>query len=338
MASVLEERHRQAAECCRLLQKLPSEANRLDWPYERIREAEDATLKKLEELCVEEILRAVLGNWVAAGLCGVYVGHVHKPPYTAVYLVRENVGIIHTAIRRAVSSVAASGRSFHEHVETCVAQAIAEVSSSAITELRQLKIRPLLKLLMASTLDRAHFIVTYLTKEQRRDLSRLLHRELGDKPQLLRMDKELNLPAEPTLKQRYAWLYSQLWRQKMHSVEVRQRLGGVPQIMAVVDGEAMLTNRDTGLPADPLGAIHAPVWRVLGRELNKNGHPIKDPESERRIAKSIRVSRDKLRSLPKLPIKIEPDGKGRVDYTFTSDDLIESLTAMSRKKPRRKEP
>lgn len=336
MGSVLEERHKQAAQNCLLLRNLRSEADRLDWPHERLREAEERTLKKLEELCVNEILCAVLRNWIAAGLCGVYVGCIQKPPYTFVCLLREDMGIIHTAIRRAASSVAASGKAFHEHVETCVSRTIAEESSAEITELRQMKTRPLLKLLTTTTLDHSRFVLTYLTEEQRRDLSRLLYHELGDDPRLLPMDREPELPSQPTLKQRYAWLHLQIWQQKMHSVEMRQLLEGVPQIIAVADGDAMLINKSTGLPADPLGAIHAPLWRMLGRELNKRGRPIKDPGSERRIAKSIGVSRDKLRALPELG-NPKPDGKDGAESTFTGDDLLESIKAMSRKKPKRKE-
>lgn len=337
MGSVLEERHKQAAQNCRLLQKLPSEADRLDWSHECFRDAEEKVLNKLEELCVNEILRAVLGNWMGAGLCGVYVGVVQNPPYTALYLLREDLGIIYTAIRRATSTVAISGKQFHEHVEACVTQIIAEESAEVVGELWCLKARVLLERLAAVTQDRASFIIAYLTEAQRRDLSRRLYRELGDRPRLLPMDREPKLPAQPTLKQRYAWLHWCLWSQSMHSQDMRRRLGGVPRIIAVADGDAMLINKSTGLPADPLGAIHAPVWRALGRELNRIGHPIKDPESERKIAKSIGVSRDKLGGLPNLPVKIKPNGKGLVDYTFTDDDLIESLTAMSRKKPKRKE-
>lgn len=337
MGSVLEERHRRAAQCCLLLQKLPSEAASLDWSHERLRGAEEKTLEGLEELCAPEILRAVLGNWMSAGLCGVYVGVVQAPPYTALYLLREDLEIIYRSIREAARSVAASGKRFHEHVESCVAKNIVQEAADRVKELRQLKTRPLLELLTTVTLDRVRFTIAHLAEDQRRGLSRLLYRELGDKPTLLRMDKELSLPAQPTLRQRYAWVFSYLWRLKMHSAEVRQSLGGVPQVIAVGDGDRMLINPSTGQLADPLGAIHAPVWRMLSRELNKHGHSIKDPESERRIAKSVGVSRDKLRSYPDLPIKIKPDGKGRVAYEFTGDDVLKSFEASLRKKPKREE-
>jgi hypothetical protein len=74
----------------------------------------------------------------------------------------------------------------------------------------------------------------------------------------------------------------------------------------------------------------------LGRELNKRGHPIKDPESEHRIAKSVGVSRGKLRSYPHLPIEIAPkadhDGKVVVSYKYTEGELLRAIEASSRKK------
>jgi hypothetical protein len=161
----------------------------------------------------------------------------------------------------------------------------------------------------------------------------LLYRELGIKPRPLLMDRELKLPAEPTLKQRYAWLHWYLWCLRMHSPEMQQRLGGVPQIIFVGDGDAQLTNRKTGASADSLGPIYARAYERLGRELNKQGHPIKDPESKSRIAESVGVSRDKLRSYPELPIKFSPDGKGGVTYTYTADDVLKAIDASSRKNP-----
>ena len=118
----------------------------------------------------------------------------------------------------------------------------------------------------------------------------------------------------------------------MHHPDTRLILGGVPLVVVAADGDRMLTNKKTGQPADPMGPILAPVWRVLGRELNKSGHPIKDPESENRIAKSIGVSRDKLRSYPELPIKIATDDKGVVHYEYTGSDLLKAIEASSRKK------
>lgn len=336
MDTVLEERHRQAACACRLLQRIPTEAQIHDWTPQDCNTRTQEIAKKIWELCSYEVLRAILQHFNEAGLCGVYIHKETKGPYTLLLPVGEDLALIFSGIRQAATSVAASGKQFHEHLESCVAKNITQEAASKVGELRQLKPRPLLRLLTTVTLDRARFIIIYLAQDQRRDLSRLLYRELGDKPLLLRMDKELSLPAQPTLKQRYAWVVSYLWQLKMHSAEMQEGLGFVPRVVAVADGDRMLVDSNTGQMADPLGAIHAPVWRVLSRELNKHGHTIKDPESERRIAKSVGVSRDKLRGLPALSPKITPDGKGGVTYECTGDDLLKSIQAMSRKKPRRK--
>jgi DNA-binding transcriptional ArsR family regulator len=339
MGSVTEDRLRQAAIHTQLLRRLPSEARRLDWTDEELRGAEEKVLHKLEELCAQEILTAVLGNWMSAGLCGVYVHVVHAPPYTVLYLVREDLASIYASLRRAASSVSASGRPFHEHVEVCTAATIKKESSEAITELRGMKPRALLKLMSEVTLDRARFALAHLAEEQKRGLSRLLYRELGDEPRLLRMDTEPRLPAAPTRKQRYAWLHAQIWRQKMHSPEVTQALGGVPRIVAVSDGDAMLKDRTADAPVDPLGPMQAKVWALQARELNKLRRPIKDPESKSRLAKNLGVSRSTLSrwletDLPGL--RLTPDTKGGVHYEGSAETLLAALKASARKRPQRR--
>jgi hypothetical protein len=261
-----------------------------------------------------------------------------EPPYTFLWTLRENPEIIHEGIREAVSTVAVSGVQFHERVGACVAKKIEEKSVEIVGELHALKPHALLKLCNAATLERTRFIVEHLReKQRRRALSNLLFHELGGKPRLLRMDQEPMMPEHPTLQQRRAWLHWYIWALKMHQPDTQRALGGVPLVVVAADGDRILTNKKTGQPADPLGPIHAQVWRVLGRELNKRGHPIKDPESERRIADSVGTSRDKLRRYPHLPIKIEPtigpDGKVVVTYEYTGDDLLKALEASSRKKP-----
>lgn len=333
MESVLEERHRRAAQACRLLQQISAAAQDNDWTPDEVQTKTQKTIEKIEELCAPEIITAVLSNQVAAGLCGIYIRIEQKPPYTILWTLREDPKVIYTGIRRAVSSVAVSGVRFHEHVESCVANSIVEQSAELVKELRQLKPRALLEVCTSVTLERAGFIIEYLGDEQAYALRRLLYRELGDKPMLLPMDRSPKLPANPTLKQRYGWLHWYLWCLRMHQPEMRRVVGGVPRVLAVADGDRMLVNRSTGQWADPLGAIHAPVWRAQSRELNKYGHPIKDPESENRIAKSIGVSRSKLRTFPKLPIKITPDGKGGVHYEYTGDDFLKAIEASSRKRP-----
>jgi hypothetical protein len=328
MGSVAEERHKQAADACRLFQTLPAK-----FPPEEGSRLRQELIKKIEELCDPEIMRAILKYWIKAGLCGIYIGAAKNPPYTFLWIFCENPETIHEGVHRAVSTQALSGVQFHEHVEACVVKIILEESAKLVEELQQLKPRPLLNLCDTATLERTRFIVEHLRTEQRTALSNLLFHELGGKPRLLRMDQELKLPEHPTLKQRRAWLHWYIWCLKMHRPEMQHLLGGVPLVMAVADGDRLLTNKRTGQPANPLGPILAPVWRELGRELNRHGYPIKDPESESKIAASIGVSRDKLRSYPNLPIKTTIVGPGRVKYEYTGDDLLKGIEASSRKKP-----
>lgn len=335
MESVPEHRHRQAAQACLLLQRLPAEGHLQDWAPKQLESREQGILNKLEELCAPEILAAILGNWMGAGLCGIYVAVVEKPPYTVLYLVREDLAPIYGSIRRAAGSVAASGKQFHEHVEDCMARTVARESTEEAERLRGLKTRFLLELLSTVTLNRARFILAFLDEDQRRDLSRQLYRELGNKPRPVRMDTEPKMPAHPTLKQRYGWLHWYLWRSFMHRPEVRHQLGGVSRISVIVDGDRMLKNRKTGKFSDPLGPIHAKVWPILARELNKHGHPIKDPESKRRFAASMGVSRSTFNryEAENAPVKISLEGKARVKYELTMNDVLRSLEIASRKRP-----
>jgi hypothetical protein len=283
-------------------------------------------------------MTAILRNQKEAGLCGLYIVPTQNPPITVLWTWRENPEIIHAGIHEAVSTFAMSDTAqFHEHVQTCVTETILKKSAELARKLRQLKPRALLEECNSATLIRARFIVEHLREDQRAALSSLLFHELGGKPRPLRMDKEPQIPEHPTLKQKQAWLHWYIWCLRMHKPEMQRVSGGVPLVVVVADGDRLLTNKETGLPADPLGPIHAPIYRALGRELNRQGHSIKDPESESRIARSAGVSRDKLRSYPDLPIKIESDGPGRIKYEYTGDDLLASIEASLRKKPTKSE-
>jgi hypothetical protein len=323
---------------CRFLQKLPSRGQRLDLTHGELRDTERKALEKLEELCAQEILRAILGNWIEAGLCGVYVGVEKKPPYTILWIVREDVEIIYAGIRKAISSVAVSGVPFHKHVEDCVAKALSQEAAELAQELKEYKPRALLKECTSWTLDRTRFIVEYLCEEQRAALANLLFHELGGKPRPMRMDVEPTMPERPTPKQRQAWLYAYLYRLKMHEPEISTRLGGVPRFVVACDGDRILINKSTGKPADPLGPIHAKVYEKLGRELNKHGHPIKDPESKNRIARGLGVSRATLQRYldANVPVKLTPDGRGGVHHEFNMNSMLMALEVSARRSRRKK--
>jgi len=337
MGSVPEDRRKQTLlEVWRVWRQLPNERQLRDWTNDEFRRAEEATLSRMAELCEHEIREAVSEDLDGAELCDIYVFVVDGV---------ESVGgaglsVIYTSVRRAANTVAQSGRSVHDHAQTCVTEAVGEEKSRRVAYMNGLKPRELLSALVSTTLRRAALLTKYLGSEQQHVLSRLLYRELGNKPMPLRLDRELELPAEPTLKQRYAWLHWYLWCLKMHSLEMRQRLGGVPRIIVVSDGDVLPTNKKTGDPVDPLGPIHAKTYERLGRELNKHGPPIKDPESKSRIAKSVGVSRPTLQRYLKadLPIKLTPDNKGGVYEEYTMNDVLTALETSSRKKRSKHKP
>jgi hypothetical protein len=318
-----------AAEAYRLWQTIPPDKTGDDASHLR-----QELTKKIEAYCAPQIMTAILRNQKEAGLCGVYIVPTQNPPYTVLWTWREDPEIIHEGIHKAVSTFAISDTAqFHEHVKVCVTKNILEKSAELAGKLRELKPRALLEVCNSATLVRTRFIVEHLREDQRAALSSLLFHELGGKPRPLRMDKEPQIPEHPTLKQKQAWLHWYIWCLRMHKPEMQRVSGGVPLVVVAADGDRLLTDKRTGLPADPLGPIHAPVYRALGRELNRQGHPIKDPESENRVAKSVGVSPDKLRSYPSLPIDIETDGPGRIKYEYTGDSLLVAIEASLRKKP-----
>jgi len=330
MGSIADDRRHEMLRVWKLWRYLPKAQRDHDWSDDELRTNETATLERLAQLCAPEILQAVSEDLKGAGLCGIYV--LTAGGQEAIGAV-DHLSIIYAGVRRAADTVTASGEPLHEHLKACVAASIGEETSHRVASLNGLKARDLLSALASTTSLGAALLIDHLENKQRNALSKLLYRELGDKPRLLAMDRAPTMPPNPTLQQRYKWLHWYLWCLEMHKPERQRVVGGVPQIIVVADGDRMLTNRKTGQPVDPLAAIHAPVWRVLGRELNKKGHPIKDPESESKIASSAGMSRDKLRSLPKLPVNITLDGEGRVVYEYTGDDLLKAIEASLRKKP-----
>jgi hypothetical protein len=334
MGSVPVQRHKQAAQACLLFQRLPAEAQKEDWSAEDLEHRTKEILKKLEELCAPEILKAVLEHYNEAGLSGLYAGTVQRPPYTILYVLREDVEVIYTGLRRAANSVSGSSAPFLEHVEDCVAESVLEQSAELLRNLALFKPRDLLELCAAASLDRSRFIIEHLSEEQRLALSRSLRRELGDKPIPLRMDQEPKLPANPTRKQRYAWWHWYILWLKMHENAQREALGGVPRVVVAMDEERLAKKRKTGEIIDPLGPIWVKHWSALARELNKTGHPIKDPESKNRFAKSLGISRSTVKRYldEDIPMKITPDGKGRICTEWDMSALLKALDVSSRKK------
>jgi len=337
MSSVHEDRLAQIAQACRLWQRLPAEQQARDWTYKEAETARQEILRKLVELCEPEVREAVLQDLAGAELCGLNVVPTNEGQEV---VGGEDLSAVYTGVCRAADRASKRELPLDEHFLTCISEAIAEEKQSRAKYWNGLKPRALLEALSSTSLPRAVRVIDHLDSEQTHALSRLLYRELGDKPRPLLMDREMKLPAEPTLKQRYAYFHWYIWVSHMHAPESQRALGGVPQIIVVTDGDAILTNKKTGTPSDPLGPIHAKVWPRLGRELNKHKHPIKDPESKNRTAKSIGVTRSTLQRYLQadLPVKLMPDGKGGVYTEYRMDDVLKAVETSSQKKRNKRKP
>jgi hypothetical protein len=307
VGSVTDGRLKQAQEVWWFWKKLPNEASLRDWTDREFKQYERDTLKRLAELCLPEISEAFLE-----------VGLERFSEITT--------KIASSAIYHAAETVTKTKRPIHDHVKVCVKEALEGYLRSFSEWFYQAEGEQLLPLLLSLPRSALARLGEYLNREQRRELRQLLYRELGNKPMLLPLDRE-------PLGQR-KWLYWYLWRREMTQPGVEETLGGVPRYLFVGDGDALPTNKQTGEPLDPLGPIHAKVWPRLGRELNKRGHPIKDPESKSRTARSLGVDRATLERYLRADVgkAPEPDGKGGVSYTYTDSDVIRSIETVLRKR------
>ena len=337
MSSVPEDRLEQVAIVCDLWRRLSAEQQARDWTYEEAAAIRQEVLRKLVELCEPEVREAMLQDLAGAELCDLYIVPSNEGQEV---VVGEDLSAVYAGVRRAADSASQSELPLDEHFLTCISKAIAEEKQTRAADWNGLKPRALLAALSSTPLRRAARVIDHLDSERTNALSKLLYRELGDKPRPVLLDREMKLPAEPTLKQRYAYFHWYIWFSHMHGPESQRALGGVPRIIVVADRDAILTNKKTGTPSDPLGPIHAKVWPRLGRELNKHKHPIKDPESKNRTAKSIGVSRSTLQRYLKanLPVKLMPDGKGGIYTEYTMDDVLKAVETASQKKRNKRKP
>ena len=337
MSSVREDRLTKLAKVCLLWQRLPAEQQARDWIYKEAAAARQEVLRKLVELCEPEVREAVLQDLAGAELCGLYIVPTNEGKEA---VVGEGLSAVYAGVCRAADNVSQREWPLDDHFLTCISEAIAEEKQSRAKDWNSLKPRALLAALSSTSLLQAVRVIDHLDRERTNALSRLLYRELGDKPRPVLLDREMKLPAEPTLRQRYAYFHWYIWFSHMHGPESQRALGGVPRIIVVADRDAILTNKKTGTPSDPLGPIHAKVWPRLGRELNKHEHLIKDPESKNRIAKSIGVSRSTLQRYLKanLPVKLMPDGKGGIYTEYTMDDVLKAVETASQKKRNKRKP
>jgi hypothetical protein len=328
MSNIPKDRFGAAVSVCQLWKDLPAEQLRCGWTDEELRSREEKVLTRLAELCWPEILEAIVENQAEAGVCGIsYITTADGREGDG----GEGLAAIYRGVRRVAGT---NKRPSNEHVKACVSQVLQEEASEEAASLRKLKPRGVLTKLASFSPLRADWLIDHLSRRQQRELRLLLYRELGNKTVPLRMDQKPNLNANSTPKQRRYQLFWYLWRLRITEPDVRRALGGVPRIVVIGDGDGIITNKKTGMPSDPLGPIHAKMWQGLGRELNKHLHPIKDPESKNKNAKSVGVSRSTLqRYLGDGPWpKLTPDGKGGLYTKYTLDDFVEALEKSSQRK------
>jgi hypothetical protein len=291
-------------------------------------------LAELSRWCALEIFEAVGTDPASSGLCGIWID---KDNDAKKYRLVGNVGLVEQGLQRAVRAVLndllRDGTSdVGESVVSVVSGCIREERERRVTHLNEAKPRDLLAALVSTALLHAALLIQFLNPKQQKALRELLYRELGNRPRPLRLDVAPQLPDNPTLEQRYAWLHWYLWAMEMHKPERRDALGEVPQYLFVVSGEPP-RNR-AGELKDPLGPIHAKVWEQLGPEIKKHGTTnINHPHSKPRIARSLGVDRSTLERYLRADIGKEPrpDGKGGVSYTFTGEDVIRAIEEGMRK-------
>ena len=114
------------------------------------------------------------------------------------------------------------------------------------------------------------------------------------------------------------WVYWYLHHSELARPEVKQSLGSIPRHVIAIRRGAV--RNKAGEVVFPLGPMYAHVYMALGREINKHGRNIDNPQSVNRIAKSLKVSHGTATSwlAQDLPgLKIRPDGEGGVFWDFT---------------------
>jgi hypothetical protein len=219
----------------------------------------------------------------------------------------------------------------HEHVKACAAAALEEVKAGQQGWIQQRTAGEILSMALAQpSRDRAAVLLDYLTPEQRSDLKVLLHDQISDKPVIyLRMNHE---PEEP-----HRWLFWYLYHSEMAHPKNKRAMGGIPMYVLAIRRGAVRTNKAKEI-VFPLAPMYAHVYKALGPELKKWGYQIKHPKSVNRIANSLRVSHDTAKAwLEKdIPVKIQRNGKGGVDFRFTLETIVRCIELVAGKKRGRK--
>jgi len=291
-------------------------------------EREERIISELVKLCAPEIFGALAADLVGRVFCNLYilVDYKHKKACWV-----GGARVVRAGVGRAIGScLNNSGTDIATLVRTSVAEELAERRDEKIKELRGQRAREILPSLLEITRRNscdAAVLLDHLTVHQRSDLKVLLHDELSEKPVIyIRMDRE---PEEARM-----WLFWYLYHSEIAQPENKQAMGGIPMYCFAIRRGAVRTNKAKDI-VFPLGPMYAQIYKKLGREINKHGHQIKDPESVNRIAKSLNVSHATASAWLKedVPVKIRPDGRGGVYWDFTNvtvERCVEIVTGKKR--------
>jgi hypothetical protein len=306
------------------------EVSRITWEHK------ETVVSALMKCCADEIVIALAADPVGCVFCNLRIINVDYE-HGEVGLVGE-LRVVREGVSRAIHAWADAWRNTRQAdiaalVRIGVANELAERRDERIEGLRGRKPEELLPGLWALVHRNpriAAVLLDHLTTDQRSDLKVLLHDQISNKPVIyLRMDRE---PEEV-----HRWVYWYLYHSQMAQSENKRAMGGIPMYVLAIRRGAVPTNKAKEI-VFPLAPMYAHVYKALGPELKKWGYRIKHPNGVNRIAKSLGVSHATVKAwLEKdVPVKIQRNGKGGVDFQFTLDAIVHCIEVVAGKKRGRK--
>lgn len=292
---------------------------------------EPAAVLRIFELCSQEVYEAIAPDAAGRVFCNLWL---ILDPTAGKMRLAGNTGVVYAGISRAVrAALRRKDRDVADLVKSGVASELARRRDERIAAFQELKAREILPPLLRGLSNGQHksveVYVEHLTPEQRSDFVEELHIHLGGDPLIgLRMDREPDDPHE--------WLF---WHLRLSDMETLVKRGYEDStrgyVMSARRGFVRSSKKGEAGIISPLGPMFARVYKELGRELSKHGHPIDDPGSVNRIAKSLNVSQPTAAAWLKedLPgLTITPNGKGGVVYSFNISTVQRSMEIARGKK------
>lgn len=285
---------------------------------------EPDVVRELFGLCGQEVYEAIAADATGRVFCSLWL---IMDQASGKIRLGGNLGIVWKGIGRAIrDALRSKDRGVPALVRKGVAAELARRRDERIAVFKELPAREMLPRLLKGLRNGLHenmaIHMDHLTLGQRLELREALHEHLSDGPLIcFRMDREPENPHE--------WLFWYLCHSDMQALVARGETEGVP-LYCMVSRRGFVRSSKKGKAGVifPLGPMFAHVYKALGREMSKHGHPIKDPGSVNRIARSLNVSQPTAAAWLKedLPgLEITPDGNGGVSYTFNNSTVRRSM-------------